>query len=114
MTEHFPEATKAIWQFEGQQASTWTVESHMFSQSIAERRCLHAGIYCSSRHIPGVRFAGLIHPGLIGTAPSKELLDMWNERERKLVSDGPEALTLGGCLHTRPLGRIHPPRSPVP
>lgn len=24
------------------------------------------GIYASSRHIPGVRFAGLIHPGLIG------------------------------------------------
>ncbi len=22
-----------------------------------------------SRHIPGVKFAGLIHPGLIGTAP---------------------------------------------
>ena len=53
-----------------------------------------------------MRFAGLIHPGLIGTAPSKELLDMWNERERKLVSDGPEALTLGGCLHTRPLGKL--------
>jgi hypothetical protein len=40
-----PQATKACWDFEG--------------------------IYCSSRHIPGVRFAGLIHPGLIGTAPSQ-------------------------------------------
>ncbi len=48
---------------------------------------------------------GLIHPGLIGTAPSQQLLDIWNERERKLVSDGPEALTLGGCLHTRPMGK---------
>ena len=45
MTDHFPAAAKAIWQFDG--------------------------IWCSSRHIPGVRFPGLIHPGLIGTAPSQ-------------------------------------------
>jgi hypothetical protein len=37
LTDHFPSATKAIWHFDG--------------------------IYASSRHIPGVRFAGLIHPG---------------------------------------------------
>ena len=67
-----------------------------------------AGIYCSSRHIPGGRFPGLIHPGLIGTVPSQRLLDIWNERERKLVSDGPDALTLGGCLHTRPMGMLVP------
>ena len=54
--------------------------------------------------IPGVRFPGLIHPGLIGTAPSQELLDIWNEREKKLVDDGDKAITLGGVLHTRPLG----------
>lgn len=84
LTEHFPEATKAIWKFEG--------------------------IYCSSRHIPGVRFPGLIHPGLIGTAPSQKLLDIWNERERRLVEEGPEALTLGGCLHTRPLALIPEPK----
>jgi formamidase len=58
-------------------------------------------VYASSRHIPGVRFAGLIHPGLIGTAPSQELLDTWNARERALV-DG-DAPTLAGVLHTRPL-----------
>ena len=28
--------------------------------------------------------------GLIGTAPSAELLDIWNTRERALVEDGPE------------------------
>eukprot|EP00775_Hariotina_reticulata_P010055 gene10055-10211_t len=77
LTDHFPYATKAIWHFDG--------------------------IYASSRHIPGVRFAGLIHPGLIGTAPSKELLDIWNKRETALVEAGPEATTLGGVLHTRPL-----------
>lgn len=61
LTEHFPKATKACWDLEG--------------------------IYCSSRHIPGVRFAGLIHPGLIGTAPSDELLKMWNDRESALVAE---------------------------
>lgn len=55
--------------------------------------------------IAGVRFPGLIHPGLIGTAPSHELLKIWNDRERKLVEEGPEGTTLGGILHTRPLGR---------
>jgi formamidase len=79
LTEHYPRASKAIWDIEG--------------------------IYCSSRHIPGVRFAGLIHPGLIGTAPSHELLKMWNDRESALVAtEGtPDEPTLCGCLHTRPL-----------
>jgi hypothetical protein len=31
------------------------------------------GIYCSSRHIPHVKFPGLIHPGIIGCAPSAEV-----------------------------------------
>jgi formamidase len=77
LTEHYPCASKAIWDLEG--------------------------IYCSSRHIPGVRFAGLIHPGLIGTAPSAELLDMWNSREKALVDEEgtPNEKTLCGCLHTR-------------
>ncbi len=43
------------------------------------------GIYATSRHIPGVRFAGIIHPGLVGTAPSAELLATWNEREGALI-----------------------------
>lgn len=43
------------------------------------------GIYASSRHVPGVKFAGIPHPGLIGTAPSKELLDTWNTRECGLI-----------------------------
>lgn len=60
----------------------------------------------------GVRFPGLIHPGLIGTAPSQELLDIWNEREKKLVDDGEKNITLGGVLHTRPLGRLPAPAHP--
>ena len=61
LTDHYPQATKACWDF--------------------------AGVYCCSRHIPGVKFAGLIHPGLIGTAPSAELLKMWNDRESALVAE---------------------------
>ena len=62
LTDHFPEAAKACWDLEG--------------------------IYTSSRHIPGVRFAGITHPGLIGCAPSRELLQTWNKRERALVEKG--------------------------
>jgi formamidase len=43
------------------------------------------GINCSSRHIPGVKFAGLIHPGILGCAPSAEVLNTWNEREAGLI-----------------------------
>lgn len=43
------------------------------------------GIFCSSRHIPHVRFAGLIHPGILGCAPSAEVLRTWNKREGELI-----------------------------
>jgi formamidase len=62
LTEHYPRPAKAIWDLQG--------------------------IFASSRHIPGVRFAGIPHPGLIGCAPSKQLLDKWNTRERALVNKG--------------------------
>lgn len=79
LTDHYPQATKACWDFEG--------------------------VYCCSRHIPGVRFAGIIHPGLIGTAPSAELLAMWNEREAALVAEeGTPSQKTSCCLmYTRPL-----------
>lgn len=44
------------------------------------------GIYCSSRHIPHVKFAGLIHPGILGCAPSAEVLAEWNRREGELIA----------------------------
>src|SRR6478752_4885466 len=44
------------------------------------------GIYCTSRHIPGVKFAGLIHPGILGCAPSAEVLATWNKREGELIA----------------------------
>ncbi|KAG5722824.1 Formamidase, partial [Termitomyces sp. T112] len=60
------------------------------------------GIYASSRHIHGVRFAGIPHPGIIGTAPSAELLDKWNKREEKLIADHPNAIP--------PLGNVPNPK----
>jgi formamidase len=55
-----PPRAKAIWDFEG--------------------------ISCTSRHIPGVKFAGLIHPGILGCAPSREVLETWNKREGELIA----------------------------
>ncbi|PGH35270.1 formamidase [[Emmonsia] crescens] len=60
LDEFYPHAAKAIWDFEG--------------------------IFCSSRHIPHVRFAGLIHPGILGCAPSAEVLAEWNKREGELIT----------------------------
>ena len=62
LTDHYPKAAKAVWDLQG--------------------------IYASSKQIPGVRFAGIPHPGLIGCAPSKELLARWNAREKALVAKG--------------------------
>ena len=63
LTEHFPEAQKSIWDFQG--------------------------MFTKSRHVPGVEFAGLIHPGLIGCLPSRELLEEWNRREGALFATDP-------------------------
>ncbi len=63
LTEHFPHAHKACWDYHG--------------------------IYATSRHIPGVRWAGIIHPGLIGCLPDKHLLDKANKREAALLATNP-------------------------
>jgi len=63
LTEQFPDAYKAIWDFTGQIAT--------------------------SRHVPNVSFPGLIHPGLMGTAPSADLLAKWNKREGDLIATDP-------------------------
>ncbi|CAJ2635284.1 formamidase-like isoform X2 [Trifolium pratense] len=80
LTDHFPHATKAIWYFEG--------------------------IYAYSPQIPGVRFPGITHPGIIGTAPSMELLNIWNERERDVEENGLQSLKLCEVLHSRPLANL--------
>ena len=63
LTEHFPEAQKSIWDFHG--------------------------MFTKSRHVPGVKYAGLIHPGLIGCLPDRKMLDMWNSREKDLFDTDP-------------------------
>ncbi|CAF0935379.1 unnamed protein product [Rotaria sordida] len=60
LSDIYPNACKAIWDF--------------------------SGIYATSRHIKNVRFAGLTHPGIIGCAPSHELLSRWNKREQDLIN----------------------------
>jgi formamidase len=47
------------------------------------------GIFARSRHIPGVKFVGMIHPGIIGTAPSHDFLKEWNSREMDLINTEP-------------------------
>jgi formamidase len=83
LTEHYPEARKACWNF--------------------------SGIYANSRHIPNVEFAGIMHPGLIGCLPSKALLDTWNKREKALFDTNPErvpALATLPSAETAHMGRM--------
>ncbi|MFN4004121.1 MAG: formamidase [Hylemonella sp.] len=63
LTDHFPLAQKSIWDING--------------------------MFTKSRHVPGVEFAGLIHPGLIGCLPDKKMLDEWNRREQALIDTDP-------------------------
>lgn len=65
LTDHFPEARKTIWDLDG--------------------------VMASSRHIEDVSFPGCAHPGILGTAPSHELLEEWNEREQELIENGTDA-----------------------
>ena len=80
LTDHFPEAQKSIWDFHG--------------------------MFTTSRHVPGVKYAGLIHPGLIGCLPSKPLLDTWNEREIGLIATNPTRVP--------PLANATPPSARPP
>ncbi|OBK31067.1 formamidase [Mycobacterium asiaticum] len=66
LVEQFPDAYKAVWDFAGEKAT--------------------------SRHIPGVEFTGITHPGLMATAPSADLLAKWNSRERALIATDPDRL----------------------
>lgn len=46
------------------------------------------GSFAESRHIPGVKIPAQPHPGVIGVAPSHDLLSLWNRREAPLVAEG--------------------------
>src|SRR5919112_1582296 len=64
LTDRFPDAYKVIWDFRGDVAT--------------------------SRHIPECSYVGIHHPGLMGTAPSAELLARWNRREGELIATDPD------------------------
>ncbi len=64
LTDHYPDAHKAIWNLRG--------------------------VHATSRHIPDVRFVGIQHPGLIECAPSADLLAEWNRREQALIDTDPD------------------------
>src|ERR1700682_4187393 len=64
LTDRFPDAYKVIWDFKGDVAT--------------------------SRHIPEVSYVGIHHPGLMGTAPSAELLAKWTKRETDLIATDPD------------------------
>ena len=64
LTDRFPDAYKVIWDFVGDVAV--------------------------SRHIPECSYVGIHHPGLMGTAPSAELLAKWTKRETDLIATDPD------------------------
>ncbi|MGQ0701113.1 MAG: formamidase [Panacagrimonas sp.] len=83
LTDHFPLAQKSIWDLKG--------------------------MFTSSRHVPGVNFAGLIHPGLIGCLPDQALLDTWNKREGELIATDPNRVPPLGTVpqtDTAHMGRL--------
>ena len=83
LTDHFPLAQKSIWDIKG-----------MFTES---------------RHVPGVKYAGLIHPGLIGCLPDPKLLEEWNKREIDFINTDPDRVPALGCPPCAPtahMGRL--------
>jgi formamidase len=80
LTEHFPLAQKSIWDIKG-----------MFTES---------------RHVPGVKYAGLIHPGLIGCLPDPKLLEDWNKREVDFINTQPDRVPALGCPPCAPTAHM--------
>ncbi len=80
LDEHYPDARKACWDFHG--------------------------IYTSSRHIPGVEFAGIMHPGLIGCLPSHDMLSKWNKREKELYDTNPDRVPALATLPYAPTAHM--------
>ena len=65
------------------------------------------GGVATSRHVPGVSFVGIVHPGLMGTAPSADLLARWNAREAAILGTLPES---GYARVAAEAARTAPPR----
>ena len=84
LTEQFPDAYKVVWDFRGGVAT--------------------------SRHVPGVSFTGIVHPGLMGTAPSPQLLVHLERPGASADRHRPKPCTAAGAPTTARLGN---PRQPV-
>ena len=80
LDEHYPDARKACWDFHG--------------------------VYTSSRHIPSVEFAGIMHPGLIGCLPSHDMLAKWNKREAELYATNPDRVPALATLPYAPTAHM--------
>ena len=88
LTDWYPDAAKAVWDFSGGEVT--------------------------SRHLPGVRYTGITHPGLFGVAPSAELLARWNRREQALIDTDPSrvpALALPPLADNVLLGTLSGPEA---
>ena len=70
VTDWFPEAYKAVWDFTGQKAT--------------------------SRHIPGVEFTGLIHPGFDGNRAERGPARQLERPRRRTDRDGPRTCSATG------------------
>jgi formamidase len=83
LTDRFPDAHKAIWDLQG--------------------------VFATSLHLPDVSFVGIQHPGLIGCAPSHDLLAKWNKREADLIATDPNRvppLALAPLEHNAVMGSL--------
>ena len=70
LTEHFPAARKSCWDI--------------------------SGIYSTSRHVPGVRYPGMVHPGLIGCLPDHELLKQAARFDQETQTHKEQSMALYG------------------
>ncbi|KXS13520.1 Acetamidase/Formamidase, partial [Gonapodya prolifera JEL478] len=75
LADHFPTPAKAIWD----------LSSHT---------------HATSPHIPHIKVPRMFHLGIVATAPSQEILDNINEREKRLWGDtgGDTATPVVACL----------------
>lgn len=67
------------------------------------------GQEATSRHLPGIRYTGITHPGLFGTAPSADLLAEWNRREQALIDTDPDRVPPNFTRGSRVLYPVHAP-----
>ena len=66
----------------------WGILNDLYPEPFKSVWHMDHRMFASSRHVPGVTIPALPHPGVIGTAPSRSLLEEWNRREAPYYGDG--------------------------